>query len=121
VYEQDSRLESAVRAQLDLWFQTDIAAWKTLDIQHIHYALPSQGVGEFLPDQPCSIEPFYVAGDYRETTSIHGAMASGRKTAEAILARRSTSELRRSAPGGASEHTANTPPESSSSAAEVDR
>jgi predicted NAD/FAD-dependent oxidoreductase len=58
-----------------------------LRVERIRYAQPDQ--------LPTDLEPVarevrlsagrYVAGDHRETASIHGALVSGRRAAEAVL------------------------------------
>ncbi len=84
-------LDASIRAQLGNWFGDDVHAWRRLRIYEVPYALPC-----------CSLEPVlasveassfggeanvFVCGDHRETPSIQGAMNSGLRVADAILAR----------------------------------
>jgi phytoene dehydrogenase-like protein len=83
----DADLEATVRAQLTDWYGPQVSEWQTLRIYRIPYALPLQ--------QPRDLEPvikpsriaggLYVCGDYTGIASIQGAMASGRRAANAIL------------------------------------
>ena len=77
-------LERAVRDQLRGWFGTAVAQWRHLRTYTITNALPrvpAMGSG------PVELRPgVFLAGDHRETASIQGALLSGRKAAEAILA-----------------------------------
>lgn len=76
-----------VRSQLRKWYGEQVDRWSLLDRYDIHHALPSQ------PPQyrnapaplPRLAEGLYRCGDYCETASIHGAMVSGRRTAECLL------------------------------------
>jgi len=83
----DATLDLAVRRQLTDWFGTAVAGWRLLRVERIRYAQPDQ--------LPTDLEPVarevrlgagrYVAGDHRETASLHGALVSGRRAAEAVL------------------------------------
>lgn len=87
---EDAVLDLAVRRQLTTWFGTDVAAWRLLRVDRIRYAQPDQ--------LPADLEPVarevrlgdgrYVAGDHRETASLHGVLVSGRRAADALLADR---------------------------------
>lgn len=86
--EDDDALEAAVRAQLRDWFGRMAARWDHLRTYRIRYALPDQAP-PFLspPERPVRLERgLYLCGDHRATASIHGAMASGRRAAEALQA-----------------------------------
>lgn len=86
----DGALDLAVRRQLTGWFGAEVATWRLLRVERIRYAQPDQ--------LPTDLEPVarevrlggarYVAGDHRETASLHGALVSGRRAAEALLADR---------------------------------
>lgn len=81
-------LEQRVREQLKDWFGEDVEAWKTLRRYDIDHALPDQ-TPPHLADviKPVRHESgILMCGDYLDTASIQGAMASGRRAAEAILA-----------------------------------
>ncbi len=82
----DAELERAARAQLTGWFGEAVARWSLLRIYRIDEALPA-----FLPptDGRRAQEPrlgsgVFVCGDHRELPSLNGAMASGRRAADAV-------------------------------------
>jgi hypothetical protein len=79
-----------VRAQLRGWFGRSVNDWRTLDIYRIGRALPDQSPASLSPIQrPVAIEEgLWVAGDHRDQGSIQGAMVSGRRTADAVIAAR---------------------------------
>lgn len=84
---QDMHLEQAVRSQMSRWFGSGVRHWRHVRTYRIPHALPAQ-----IP-QPDAVTPrparhgadLWVCGDYRESASIHGAMVSGRRAAEAIV------------------------------------
>jgi phytoene dehydrogenase-like protein len=79
---------AAVRNQLAEWFGSDALRWRHIHTYWIPDALPDQSpvAGGANPKENRVRPGLYVCGDHRETASINGAMASGRNTAEAILA-----------------------------------
>jgi phytoene dehydrogenase-like protein len=81
-------LTSAVRDQLAAWFGPGVHAWRLLRTYRIARALPRQEPGWLEPPQrPVRLTTgLYVAGDHRENASSHGALTSGRRAAEAVLA-----------------------------------
>ncbi len=86
--EDDETLVAAVRAQARAWFGDEIDAWRPLAVQRIPYAQPRQDPGD-LPElaRPVAHAPgVFVCGDHRDTGSIQGAMVSGRRAADAVLA-----------------------------------
>ncbi len=75
--------EAAVRAQLAEWFGGNAMRWQHLRTYTIPYAQPVQKV--YAP-KPARVRPgLYRCGDYMENASIDGALASGRRAAEALL------------------------------------
>jgi phytoene dehydrogenase-like protein len=82
-------LRDQVRSQLTAWFGAQVGRWEHLATYHIPRALPSfreardptKGTVERVGDN------VIVCGDYLENPSIDGAMVSGRRAAEAVLAR----------------------------------
>lgn len=77
--------EPEVRHRLGTLYEADVSRWEHLATYDLPRALPA------MP----SPHPFtrgarhhgcYVCGDHRATSSIQGAMASGRRTARAVLA-----------------------------------
>jgi phytoene dehydrogenase-like protein len=87
VDDTDDALEEAVRTQLARWFGASVASWRLLRIHRVAYAQPDQLPRDLEPVQrSVRLGPGrYVAGDHRETASLHGALVSGRRAAEALL------------------------------------
>jgi len=84
----DDELANAVRAELSAWYGTQVHHWRHLRTYTIPYALPNQHPPALLlPERPVQVRHgVYVCGDHRDTASIHGAMVSGRRTAEMLAA-----------------------------------
>lgn len=83
-------LEQQVRNQLGEWFGNEtVARWNHLATRTVSDALPDFAPGRFEPggQDPALDSGLFVCGDYRESPSIQGALASGRKAAEAVLTR----------------------------------
>lgn len=80
-------LDDRVRHQLSGWFgPTVVEPWRTLRVDRIAHGQPDQRP-PFSPKQSCRhAAGVWVCGDHRDTGSIQGAMYSGRRTAEAVLA-----------------------------------
>lgn len=76
-----------IDGQLKSWFGSQVAKWSHLKTYTIDYALPSQNPPALSPvaKQPRLQDNIYLCGDYLDTASINGAMAAGRRAAEAIL------------------------------------
>lgn len=85
--QSDEELEAAVRAQLGHWFGPAATSWRHLRTYHIPHALPAKTPPSLEPkERAVRLRPgLYVCGDHRETASIQGAMASGRRAAQAVL------------------------------------
>jgi phytoene dehydrogenase-like protein len=83
----DVQLGGFVIAQMKNWFGKVASTWQFLRSYRIVHAQPQQFPGALEPPQrPVRIRPgVYVCGDHRDNASIHGAMASGRRAAEAVL------------------------------------
>ncbi|MDX1501460.1 MAG: NAD(P)/FAD-dependent oxidoreductase [Thermoanaerobaculia bacterium] len=79
--------ETAVRRQLSGWFGAQVDRWRRLAVYRIPEALPAQPPGVLEPaERPVRLpNGLFVCGDHRENGSIHGAMRSGRRAAEALL------------------------------------
>lgn len=80
-----------VTQQLTDWFGAKVAKLEHLKTYDIQYALPPQPPPALSPvakpvSRPANGENIFVCGDYLDTASINGAMAAGRRVAEAILA-----------------------------------
>lgn len=84
----DAELDAAVRGQLRGWFGPVVDGWRLLTVYRIPRSLPDQSTGKVSPWQrPVRLRPgLYVCGDHRDNGSIDGAMTSGRRAAEAVLA-----------------------------------
>jgi phytoene dehydrogenase-like protein len=80
-------LEAAVLGQLADWFGSGVVAWRHLKTYHIPHAQPAQPPGALdPPERPVRLRPgLYVCGDHRDNASINGALASGRRAADAVL------------------------------------
>lgn len=82
----DAEVERDVRSELVGWFGDSVAEWRLLEVQRIANALPAQGSidvarrGHF--KEP--LDRVFVCGDHCSTSSIEGALLSGRETANAI-------------------------------------
>lgn len=83
--QDDAALEKAVRAQLTSWFGPGVASWRHLKTYRIPFSLPARAS---LDPAALPVHPhpgLYVCGDHRETPSLQGALASGRRAAAAVL------------------------------------
>jgi len=83
----DAQLGGFIVAQMKTWFGKVASSWKFLRSYRITHAQPQQYPGALEPPQrPVRIRPgVYVCGDHRDNASIHGAMLSGRRAAEAVI------------------------------------
>jgi phytoene dehydrogenase-like protein len=79
-------LEPAVRAQLTEWFGAEVARWRLLRTYRIPHAQPDQTPPALEPvERPVELAGgLFVCGDHRDTASLHGALLSGRRAAEAV-------------------------------------
>ena len=86
----EAALEAAVRKQMEGWFGAEVRGWRHLRTYHIRHAQPEQRPGALEPvERAVRLESgLFVCGDHRDTASLHGAMLSGRRAAEAVLALR---------------------------------
>lgn len=84
----DHQLEDTVRTQLVEWFGSDARRWRHLRTYRIAHALPGQAPPALSPpERPVRLASgVYLCGDHRDTASIQGAMVSGRRAAEAVIA-----------------------------------
>jgi hypothetical protein len=81
-----SELELRVRARLAALYQTATANWELLARYPVPHALPSMHAPHPLRRRVRIEEGLYVCGDHRDTSSIQGALVSGRRAAAAVLA-----------------------------------
>ena len=79
-------LTERVRTQLASWFGGAVEAWQHLRTYDIPFALPNQSPPALDPvAKPTTVsDGVFVCGDHCDTASINGAMASGRRAAEAV-------------------------------------
>ncbi len=85
-------LEHRVREHLGKWFGAQAQMWKVVGGYPIRYALPLQRSVQREKRDPAlrngavsnTAARVFLCGEYRETASIQGALASGRRVAEAV-------------------------------------
>lgn len=83
----DDALVETVLAELSGWFGSDqTATWRSLEVQRIPYCQPPQQPSTDLLRSVSLGDGLYVCGDHREAATLDGAMRSGRRAAEALLA-----------------------------------
>ena len=83
----DVQLGGFIVAQMKSWFGKIASTWRFLRSYRIVHAQPQQYPGALEPPQrPVRIRPgVYTCGDHRDNASINGALASGRRAAEAVV------------------------------------
>jgi phytoene dehydrogenase-like protein len=81
-------LRADVLAQLKDWFGSEVEHWRHLRTYGIPRALPRQAPPALAAmERPVrTATGVYVCGDHRDNASINGAMVSGRRCADALLA-----------------------------------
>jgi hypothetical protein len=80
---------AAMRRSLIDWFGTEAGAWEELTRYDIPAALPAAGPPLHQLRRPVRVSPgLYVCGDHRDSPSQQGALVSGRRAAQALLADR---------------------------------
>jgi phytoene dehydrogenase-like protein len=83
----DEALEAGVRRQLRTWWGRQVDEWQALRTYRILHALPVRGGGALEPvELPARDGAVFTCGDHRDTPSIQGALASGRRAADAVVA-----------------------------------
>jgi phytoene dehydrogenase-like protein len=82
----DDALEAAVRSQLTSWFGGQVAGWRLLRTDRIRHAQPPQRTLAVDAAVTRTAGGAWLAGDHRDTASIDGALRSGRRAAEAVVA-----------------------------------
>mgnify|MGYP003347446025 CR=1 FL=1 len=80
----DEELAEAVRRELGGWWGSGVQGWRWLRTVRVPMALPVLRPLEPAPAAPLA-PGLWTCGDHRESASIHGALRSGRRVAEAIL------------------------------------
>jgi phytoene dehydrogenase-like protein len=84
----DQQLGGFIIAQMKNWFGPMASSWRYVKSYRIPHAQPQQFPGALEPPKrPVRVRPgIYLCGDHRDNASIQGAMVSGRRAAEAVLA-----------------------------------
>ena len=77
--------DSAVREHLAWLYGVSTTRWELIASYPIPYALPAMPVPFELRRPVRAAAGLYVAGDHRDTSSIQGALVSGRRAAQAVL------------------------------------
>ncbi|SDO75108.1 Flavin containing amine oxidoreductase [Pedococcus dokdonensis] len=78
--------EDLVRLELERLWSTSTREWDLLVRHHVAAALPAVPPPLALRRPVALGDGRFVAGDHRDTSSIQGAMASGRRVARAVAA-----------------------------------
>ncbi|KWX00232.1 hypothetical protein TH66_15315 [Carbonactinospora thermoautotrophica] len=79
-------LERAVRRRLAVLYGMDTSRWDHVATYHIAEALPAMPPPHNFRRPVRLVGGLYVCGDHRASTSLQGAMVSGRRAARAVLA-----------------------------------
>lgn len=94
-HDHEDALEPAFEAQLindviiqaKSWFGEKVDGWQHVKSYRIANALPDQSPPWLETPRPTRLsDGLYACGDFRENASINGALISGRKAAEALVA-----------------------------------
>jgi glycine/D-amino acid oxidase-like deaminating enzyme len=78
--------ERLVRERLPRMYGVGPGAWTAVAAYPVPYALPAMPAPHPLQGRVRLGDGLYVCGDHRDTSSIQGALASGRRAAHAVLA-----------------------------------
>jgi predicted NAD/FAD-dependent oxidoreductase len=85
----DAALEAAARAELSEWFGPDqVKPWRHLRTYRIPFAQPNQAPPTDFRRPVALGGGLFVCGDHRDSATFEGALVSGRRAAEALLAAR---------------------------------
>jgi hypothetical protein len=82
--DEDAVLARRVQTKLEGWWGAQVSAWRWLKSVRVPEALPVNSPLVQRPAEPVR-QGVWICGDYRDTASIQGAMASGRRTADALI------------------------------------
>ena len=77
--------EPVVRSRLAALYRTGTTGWEHLATYVLPRALPAMTAPHPF-QRPVLVDGVYVCGDHRDTSSIQGALVSGRRAAAAVLA-----------------------------------
>jgi hypothetical protein len=79
--------EAVIRVELARMYGVPTEDWELLNVISLPHALPAANVPQARLRKPVALgEGLFVAGDHRDSPSIQGALASGWRTAGAVLA-----------------------------------
>ncbi|KAK4527157.1 hypothetical protein GAYE_SCF35G5079 [Galdieria yellowstonensis] len=81
------RLVTETKKELSNWFDPDLVAeWEFLRAYRIHHALPKRTSAVLSNPPPNKIsEDVFLCGDYCDSPTLNGAIASGRRAATQVL------------------------------------
>jgi phytoene dehydrogenase-like protein len=83
---ESAALEREVRQHLTRWFGAQVENWRSLGARAVPRALPLQTTAEWETTNPHPTSAgAFLCGDWLETASIQGSLASGRRAAEFVL------------------------------------
>ncbi|PSM41243.1 oxidoreductase [Streptomyces dioscori] len=77
--------DRAVRAQLAALYGTATHRWELLAVHHTPDAVPAMAPPHDLRRPVRLLAGLYVCGDHRDTSTVQGALHSGRRVARAVL------------------------------------
>ncbi|MEU7042313.1 NAD(P)/FAD-dependent oxidoreductase [Streptomyces varsoviensis] len=80
-----AELDRAVRAQLAAVYATSTTGWRLLAAYHEPDAIPAMTAPHDLRRPVRLLSGLYVCGDHRDTSTVQGALYSGRRAARAVL------------------------------------
>lgn len=81
----ERELQQLVLDEMRSWYGSVVDTWAHLKTYWIKRALPKYNPSRPQRQSPKLPSGLYVCGDYRENSSINGAMVSGRRAAESLL------------------------------------
>lgn len=83
----DVELEKTVRSELSSWFGAGVVdSWQHLRTYRIALAQPDQAPPTLLQKSPRVEQNVYVCGDHRHSSTFDGALVSGRRAVQALMA-----------------------------------
>ncbi|MFF1447020.1 NAD(P)/FAD-dependent oxidoreductase [Streptomyces sp. NPDC058274] len=80
-----AHLDATVRAQLARLYRTSTARWELLAVHHDPEAVPAMPPPHDLRRPVRLLAGLYVCGDHRDTSTVQGALHSGRRAAQSLL------------------------------------
>ncbi|MFE9969695.1 NAD(P)/FAD-dependent oxidoreductase [Streptomyces hirsutus] len=81
-----AQVDTDVRMHLSRLYGTSTARWETLAVHHTADAVPAMPPPHDLRRPVRLLAGLYVCGDHRDTSTVQGALHSGRRASAAILA-----------------------------------